>query len=358
MGEFNDLSENLLERLIVVCMSMGLDPGEVKEQYIMILNDYEIRPKENAIAIITEGRNEMLLRRFLVAKGVAGCTKRTLQMYKQALEFFFRNIGKDADVITHEDIQVYIAKKLMQGWSKCSANNTRRVLSSFYNYLQREEVILKNPMNKVEAIKYRKQKEAAFTDMEVEMLRENCKTTHEKAVVELLLSTGCRAAEACSIKIDDIQNDKIYILGKGEKYRNVFLNAKAIVAINAYLKERKDINPFLFPGCVSITNNSVGANTVKKYREKWFQHPEAVDPVKAYEKESINALVRRIGKRAGVEKTHAHRFRRTCATNALRHGMPIEIVSMMLGHADLSTTQIYLDIKEDDLQMAHKKYVT
>lgn len=72
---------------------------------------------------------------------------------------------------------------------------------------------------------------------------------------------------------------------------------------------------------------------------------------------SVELLTRKIAEKSGVKRANPHKFRRTCATMALRHGMPIEQVSRMLGHEDLSTTQIYLDLSEDELAQAHKKYV-
>lgn len=339
----------IIDRIMMVLMQES-DQQVIKGKLTLILDDYDIKPKEKAIVPYSEGKNEMLLRRFLLAKAVAGCSPRTIKQYEGEVRRVLNNIGKDADQITTEDIQVYIARLMAGGKSKTYCDNVRRDLSSFYGWLHREEIIMKNPMNRVEAIKFHREKEPAFTDLEIEMMREKCANNFEKAMFETLLSTGCRASELCSIKICDIKNGKVEIFGKGGKYRNVYINAKASVAISAYLAERTDMNPYLFPG--GKLNGGM-----RHMRGNWYKEPLCVSETAPYGKESVNCLCRRIAKRAGVTGAHAHRFRRTCATHALRHGMPIEMVSMMLGHEQISTTQIYLDINEDDLRAAHKKYV-
>ena len=147
------------------------------------------------------------------------------------------------------------------------------------------------------------------------------------------------------------------ILGKGGKYRNVYLNAKAKIAIEKYLEERSDSNPWLFPKAITNFVASASVNARAKTHE-WYKRAELVDAELGCDKSTIETIIRNIGRRAGVEKAHPHRFRRTCATNALKKGMPLELVSKMLGHDNVGTTQIYLDLNEDDLRAAHRKYVT
>lgn len=323
-----------------------------KSKLLLILSDYKIEKKETAIVPYSVQKNDMLLKRFMVAKAVSGRTEKTIRAYKDVIRRFLLDVEKDADAITSTDIQLYIAKKMTEGASKSYCDTIRRYMASFFGYLYREEIIQRNPMVKVEPIKFHKENENAFSDMEIELMRNACRTAFERAAIEVLLSTGCRASELCTIKTTDIMGDgSISILGKGEKRRTVYLNAKAIVAVKNYLKERNDNNPYLFPGGI------FGAKKKKVARCLWYQSQDIVSPDNHYSAGTLNMLVKNIAKRAGVEDAHAHRFRRTCATLALRHGMPIEMVSMMLGHEQLSTTQIYLDIRESDLKIAHEKYV-
>ena len=197
----------------------------------------------------------------------------------------------------------------------------------------------------------------AFKDDDIELMRTLLRDWREKAVFETLLSTGCRVSELCSIKITDIQEDgTIYILGKGNKYRNVYLNAKAKITIQKYLEERKDNNPYLFPRAISSFVSEASKSGRAKTHE-WYKFADLVSEDQPSGNSTIEEMVRRLGKKANVDNVHPHRFRRTCATLALRKGMPLELVSKMLGHENVGTTQIYLDLTEDDLKIAHKKYV-
>lgn len=358
MMDEQTLKESLKDRLLVwLAKYEEIDLGDAHRTLTMILNNYKVEPKEESLMIYTEGKNERFLKRFVLAKAIAGCSEKTIKNYTKVVETFLIETGKDADTITAEDVQCYFAKKLMQGISKSYVDTIRRYLSSFYVYLSREELVVSNPMLKVEKIKFHIEKEAAFSDYEIEKMREACKNSREKAIVELLLSTGCRASEVTSIKIEDMENETIVVLGKGGKYRKVYLNAKSVVAIQTYLQDRQDVNPYLFPAAKHTNENETLFKRFRTVKDKWYVHPELVSETKQMSKETINNCVKRIGKRAGVTGVHTHRFRRTCATLALRRGMTIELVSKMLGHEQIQTTQIYLDLREEDLKNAHEKYV-
>lgn len=234
-----------------------------------------------------------------------------------------------------------------------SANNEILCLRTFFAWLNVEEIIPVNPMNKVDRIKADKVKKKAFTDLECEKIRASCRSAMETAIVEVLLSTGCRVSELCGIRIDDIRDGKCIVHGKGNKDRTVYFTAKAELAIQRFLAERSDVNPYLFPGGIPLETSK---NHSAYCKPTWYQHPDLIGD-NARDKGSVEDTVRNIGKRAGVENVHPHRFRRTSATLALRRGMPIELVSKMLGHEQLTTTQIYLDLSEDELEAAHRKYV-
>lgn len=223
--EDEKLADKLLDRILMVLMPYDqIDVERIKAKLTVVLDDYQICPKQEALVVYTEGKNDYYLRKFLLAKAVAGRQERTLRQYKDEVARALRGIGKDADTITADDIQVYLAKVLSRGGSKCYCDNIRRDLSSFYNWLYREEIIRTNPMNKIDNIKFKREKEKALTDMEIEVMRQACQTTMQKAIMEMLLSTGCRAAELVSIKIADMDEDKVSILGKGGKWRPVRIN--------------------------------------------------------------------------------------------------------------------------------------
>lgn len=352
-----ELSNTLLDRLMYVLMSNDVPdlPG-IKARFVAIMADYQINPKETAMVVYTEGKNEYFIKRFLLAKAVAGCTKQTIKQYDDDLHRTFREIGKDADTITALDIQMYLAQQ-MQRVSASTADNSRRYLSSFYGWCQREELIPKNPMSRVDPIKTRKQKKSSFSEMDVELIRNACRNNRERAIVETLLSTGCRVSELVTIRQDDLNGNSVDVLGKGEKHRNVYLNAKALLAIQSYTAERTDKNPYLFPKMLDEARSPERFGRFRKNGGDWYKNPDMVDCSGHADTGTIESIIRKLGKTAGVENCHPHRFRRTCATFALRRGMPIEQVSKLLGHEQLSTTQIYLDLSEEELQQAHRKYV-
>ena len=349
--------EDLRQKLCMMLISKGIKDSDVEID--VILGDYEIQDRITDIVLRSEDRNEYLFKKFLTAKIVKGCTDRTIQYYKNILIFVFDRIHKAADEVTVDDIRYYLAIRQRQDKaSKTTANNELRVLGSFYKYLQEEEILLKNPILKIEKIKEKKKKKEAFTEIEIEKIRDATKNYREKAIVDILLSTGCRVSELVSIKISDIDGNKLVVHGKGEKDRTVYLNAKALISLERYLAERNDTNPYVFCGGYFAKDDK---NKMNRYQcsknGEWYKNPDLVSDSHA-DIGTIGQLMRRLKRRAGIEtRCHPHKFRRTCATMALRHGMPIEQVSKMLGHESIETTQIYLDLDEDSLEQAHKKYV-
>ena len=349
------MKEELAQRILNSIIGQVDDPERVKGDILIILKDYSISPAETALSIRNEDKNNWYLQRFIIAKTVKGCTEKTLNVYKNEIKKALDSIGKNAEEITADDIRLFLAiKERKEGWSRTTCDNTLRFLRSFYNYLTVEELIDKNPTLKIDKIKSPKVQRKAFEELEVEKIRDVCRNTKETVVIELLLSTGCRVSELVGVKISEVNANQVLVHGKGQKDRTVYLNAKAVLAVQKYLAERKDNNPYLFPKVI-FGNEAGNKGKMKKLREAW-KYPELI--IEGHmDKSSVEQMVRRIGKRAGVDNVHPHRFRRTCATYALRHGMPIEQVSKMLGHEQLDTTKIYLDQDEKLLEEAHRRYV-
>lgn len=338
-------------------IACSLNNHEAKALILGLMADFDISKKEKSLILYDGGNTEYLIKRFLVAKKVKGCTDRTCALYNQNLHKVFRVIGKDPLQCDHTDIQAYIATLIVRKLSKAYQQNIVRTLSSFYGWMTREELTDKNIMLKIDAIKNRPKHKRAFTDMDVEKIRMACKTKRETALVEVMLSTGCRVFEVSELRIDQCQKDEVEIIGKGEKPRTVYLNARAQLAISAYLNERKDENPFLFPVSIHVGRPANKAPVLKGMAE-WYKYPDQVNPDGHVDNSTLESIIRKVGKRAGVENCHPHRFRRTCATFALRRGMDVTLVQQMLGHESLATTQRYLDLSDEDLKNAHKKFVT
>lgn len=184
------MRQELLRELLMVLMSKGIDISDIKDNFIIVMDKYEITLRETQIALVQEDRNEMLLKKFLIAKKTKGCTSRTIQFYNNSIRFALNRINKTVDDITAEDINLYTAQRLVRDKvSKTSVGNEQRCISSFFGWLYKEEYIRHNPMSKVEKMKKVKIKKVALTEMEIERIRDACETKRDKAIVELLLSS-------------------------------------------------------------------------------------------------------------------------------------------------------------------------
>ena len=336
-----------------------LTPQELRMRIDMILANYDVQKAELALTVYEGDVNDQILIRFLSSKVAQGCSQRTVSFYKNSIRKTLEKMGKPYCDVTADDVRLYIANRIYRDHvSKTTCNNERRNLSAFYAWLQREEILLKNPMNKVDVVKTNKKKKKAFDQMEIEKIRDACRSKKETAIVEVLLSTWARVSEVVQIRIDDIHGGKLIVHGKGSKDREVYLNAKAILAIKNYLDERSDDNPYMFPRAKYAGDIAkMCKGKARKLERNWHQDPMLVHPEEHTGTSTIESILRSIGRCAGVPGTHPHRFRRTGATMALRNGMPLIQVSKLLGHENIGTTQIYLDVSDEELEQAHHRYV-
>ena len=353
------MREELITDIVNAVAEYGVPTQDIRLKLTIILADYEIEARHTELAVCDEDKNTAVFRKFLASKVAMGCTEKTIRYYGTSLKFIFDRIDKNYDEVTADDIRLYLAVRIQQDQvSKTTTNNERRVLSTFYLWLQKEEILFKNPMAKVDVIKTRKTPKKAFEEIDLEKLRECCRSTREKLLVELMLSTWCRVSEVAQIRLDEIKDDTILVHGKGQKDRTVYLNAKSKFALDKYLAERADDNPYLFPKAKYAGDiRKVARGEKRKMECEWYKKPGLVSDNEHTNSGTIEMIIRKLGKRAGVNNTHPHRFRRTGATYALRQGMPLTTVSKLLGHAGIGVTQIYLDISDAELEEAHKKYV-
>lgn len=273
------------------------------------------------------------LQEFLDVKALEGCSKATIENYRFNLNKFLLGVGKNPTEIVTQDIRKYLADyKRERGVSNTTLDNMRRVFQSFFTWMHREGYVLKDPCAAVNKIRADKIIKNPYSDEEMELMREAAKNLREKAIIEVLYSTGMRIGELEKLNKDDIDfvNGKAIVFGKGAKEREVYFNVKAQLALKKYLENRNDTNEALFVGLQSPYNRL---------------------KVSTYEK-----ILRELGGRCGVH-CHPHRFRRTCATILLNKGMPIQEVSKILGHAKLETTLIYCEINQQSVAANHKKYM-
>ena len=350
-----DERQNLINRICMHFSERVDDLEMLRSELYITLNDYEITNRCTELAETDQECLENVLKRFLVAKAVKGCSERTIQLYSMSVRKVFTEINKRVEDVTPDDIRLYMGLRLRRdGVSKVTVGNEIRSLSSFYAWATAEEIIQKNPMLRVHKIKRQKVRKEALTEMEIERLRMAADGEMQKMMIEVLLSTGCRVTELVNIRIDEIQKDEITVHGKGEKDRKVYLNAKAELAVQVYLAKRRDENPYLLPGAKNMRERK-GMDRKESRKNWWMDRNNLTEG--HITTSTVESTMRTIADRAEVEQANPHKFRRTCATFALRRGMPIEQVSRMLGHEEVGTTQIYLDLKEEDLKRSHEKYV-
>lgn len=310
---------------------------QVSAAITIALQNRTISAEQTAISTQFAISNEEYVRRFLAIKAVKGCSERTLGYYTKQLRSFFLAVTKSVPSIDTMDIRAYLAvRERRDGVSKCTQDNELRILRTFFHTMLAEEYITKDPTARIDKIKAPSKARLPFTEYDLEKIRRACLDEKQLAIVEMLYSTGCRVSELVGMDRDEIRQDEVIVHGKGNKDRVCYINPRARIALENYLKTRKDHYPALF----------VGENCTTHVISERMR------------KDSVGSMLRRIGKRAGVEDVHAHRFRRTAATIALQRGMPIEQVSKMLGHEQIGTTQIYVSIDQNDIKRAHQKYLT
>ena len=299
------------------------------------LKDYDVVAASKELTTC-DMSNETLIKRFLANKMLEGCSPRTLQYYGDILRRFTIKCPKSFIQIEAGDVKAVLALRMSQGLSLTDCDNWRRTLSSFFTWMHDEAIIATNPMKRVKKIKRPKVLREPFSYGDVEKIRSCCKTTRDRAIVEVLLSTACRVSEVADAKLSNLQlqNGTLKVVGKGNKERIVYLNAAAKLWLGKYLDERTD---------------SVDAVFIRQI--KWHGEACRISLV------GIEHVIKRVGKMAGVPKCHPHRFRRTAATWASRRGMKLEQIQKMLGHEQIETTTIHTSVSQKDVQIAHERYL-
>lgn len=352
----NTPTEQLVEDVRIRLFEAGIAPDiirGVESVMIMSLSRYDIKEREVQLVVYDAGDTD-LLQKYFISKAVQGCTERTLDTYRRVLSFCMKGIQKHLKDITSDDIRAMLAYLKTQGKSSAYIAINQRALSSFFTWCEKNEYIVPNPMNKVERVKVRVRQEEALTLEQMEMVRSAAETKRNKAIIEMLYSTGCRISELCALNRSDVDWDKmeITVLGKGKKYRQVYITQRAKYAYLDYERVRTDKSPALFGW------DPEAKEGWKKSLENLRQlNGKEYDPDTArLDKGTIGQMLRRIGKKCGF-RLHPHLLRKTVATHALQRGMPIDEVRIMLGHDSIATTTIYAQTLKDNIKDSHEKYV-
>ena len=292
-------------------------------RYDVIENkQYENNSKQNFVEL------------FLSAKRIEGCSERSLKYYKATIEAMLDELKIDVKHIVTDDIRGYLTDyQKKKKSSKVTIDNIRRILSSFFSWLEDEDYILKSPVRRIHKIKTGISIKETYSDEALELMRDNCKELRDLAIIDMLSSTGMRVGEMVLLNRNDIDfNEReCIVFGKGSKERVVYFDARTKIHLQNYLYSRKYDNPALF---VSLKS-----------------------PYERLKIGGIETRLRDFGKQLGLHKVHPHKFRRTLATMAIDKGMPIEQLQQLLGHSKIDTTLQYAMVKQSNVKTAHRKYI-
>lgn len=281
-----------------------------------------------------EKTNKDLLDSFISAKKIEGCSDKTLVYYRSTIEHLFESVSIMACHIETTDIRHYLFDyQEKNGSSKVTIDNMRRIFSSFFAWLEDEDYIAKSPVRRIHKVKTDALVKEALTDEQLELLRDNCTKKRDLAIIDLLASTGIRVGELVKLNRSDIDyhERQCVVFGKGGKERIVYFNARTKLHLQNYLAERNDDENALF---VSLSS-----------------------PHTRLTISGVESRIKELGKRLNMQKIHPHKFRRTMATMAIDKGMPIEQVQKLLGHVRIDTTLRYAIVNQNNVKMAHKKYL-
>lgn len=306
----------------------------VHSTLIRCLKDVEITVKNDVSLNISEYTNEELIKKFISAKEIEGCSQRTTKYYESTLLKMNSKMNKGITHMTTDDLRTYLTEyQKANNCSKASVDNIRRNLSSFFSWLEEENYILKSPMKRIHKIKVDKVIKETYSDETLELLRDNCGCLRDLAIIDLLASTGMRVGELVKLNINDIdfENRECVVFGKGNKERPVYFDARTKIHLKNYLNTRNDSDPALF---VSLDAPHERLNI-----------------------SGVEIRLRQLGRRLGIQKVHPHKFRRTVATKAIDKGMPIEQVQSLLGHSQIDTTMHYAMVNQNNVKESHRKYV-
>ena len=325
------MKQNLINDIVQGMLPYLNNAQNEKLQEVLqyVFADYEITEKQQQ----EKNSKQNFVELFLSAKRIEGCSEKSLKYYKATIEAMLNELQKDVKHIVTDDIRGYLTEyQEKKKSSKVTIDNIRRILSSFFAWLEDEDYILKSPVRRIHKVKTGTNIKETYSDEALELMRDNCTELRDLAI-DMLASTGMRVGEMVLLNRNDIDfNEReCIVFGKGSKERVVYFDARTKIHLQNYLNSRIDDNPALF---VSLK-----------------------EPHKRLKIGGVEVRLRECGKKLGLQKVHPHKFRRTLATMAIDKGMPIEQLQQLLGHRKIDTTLQYAMVKQSNVKIAHRKYI-
>lgn len=326
-----ELIETIMQQMLPYLDNAQME--KLKDTLHYCMHDVEIVTDSSKLPKPVE-TNESLLSKFMSAKRVEGCSVKTPNYYQSVLLKLFSMVPVSVLHMKTEHIRSYLSAYADRTkCSKSNLDNIRRILSSFFTWLEEESYILKNPVRRIHKIKVDKTVKETYSDEAMERMRDECHCLRDLAIIDLLASSGMRVGELVRLNREDIDfdNRECIVFGKGSKERPVYFDARTKIHLKNYLDSRTDDNPALF---VSL-----------------------LKPYNRLQISGVEIRLRSLGRELGIPKVHPHKFRRTLATRAIDKGMPIEQVQRLLGHTQIDTTMQYAMINQKNVKVSHQKYI-
>lgn len=319
---------------IIAAVETAMAPHLSNEQ-LDILHDTLVQAMQGLPdTAVTEESTPDLVQIFLSAKRVEGCSDKTVLYYDSTIRNVLNSVGKDVREVTTDDLRIYLDHyQSTNGVSKVTIDNIRRILSSFFAWLEDEDYITKSPVRRIHKVKTCKTVKETYSDEALELMRDHSECVRDLAIIDMLASTGMRVGELVKLDRSDIDfaNRECIVLGKGNKQRKVYFDARTKIHLQRYLNSRKDDNPALFV-------------TLQR-------------PYNRLQISGVEIRLRRLGEKLNLNKVHPHKFRRTLATMAIDKGMPIEQVQQLLGHQSVDTTLQYAMVNQSNVKQSHRRYI-
>lgn len=327
---YTNVKDEIVIRLVGKLTQEFPEIEQLKARFIVeeVLYKYDITPQETAL-VASDIEDKIQI--YIASKRLDGLSEKTLKNYNYELIKFASCLVKPISTVTAIDLRMYIAARC-KNMKASSTNGQITILKSFFSWLFDEEYIPKNPMSKIKQTKEPKRVRQPLSDEEIELLRQACRTNREMAIVEFLISTGCRLAEIVGINISDIDwhEMSLLVIGKGNKQRKVYFNVKTKILLQNYIKSRKGDDPALFTS-IRFPFKRIGNRAIEREIDK-------------------------ITKRAGFDKSvYPHLFRHSFATHNINSGMPLHIIQALMGHESTSTTLVYAKLNEENIRHEYKK---
>lgn len=315
---------------------------EIEQAMLQYLNNQQMEQLHRVLVRTLDDNNAFandeerdFLAVYIAAKRVEGCSDKTLHYYEASITNALNSIQKPVRQITTDDLRLYLdTYQQRNNAGKVTIDNIRRVLSSFFSWLEDEDYILKSPVRRIHKVKTGKTVKETYSDEALEIMRDHAENIRDLAIIDLLASTGMRVGELVQLNRDDIdfENRECIVFGKGDKERKVYFDARAKIHLQNYVNSRSDDNPALF---VTL-----------------------LQPFNRLKISGVEIRLRELGRKLNIPKVHPHKFRRTLATMAIDKGMPIEQVQHLLGHQSIDTTMVYAQVNQSNVKNSHRKYIS